>query len=338
MPIIFGMFTEPAEIIMQGEQFHFMPVLTVDNSHSSLFPDCPMILDNPVDQMFTGVIPNQISSWNEQWGWMNKTNKLSNSSISGTIDVTIGIQPSTPSLVAINANFTESKPNPLLLSLSRINADYMSTNPVRMQSSFSPLNTNIWVNPQLMWKQVDLTQEFLMSSVPIDMDGNWLNVDMVMPALPEISAATELEHMEYAGINQGITDQTLSFSINTVLPRAEIMLSKGGADAMWWAETLPANIGFHVIKTFKQTTIKQLLVGVTRDAYGAPLGNCTVYVFRTDNFSLDRNCFVASAVSDGSGNFSIQVDGEAKYQLTAYLAGSPDKAGVSITNITPTAG
>lgn len=65
--------------------------------------------------------------------------------------------------------------------------------------------------------------------------------------------------------------------------------------------------------------------GVTRDANDAALGNCIVHCFATDD---DRE--LGQTVSDGSGNFSIQIasNGWACY-LVAYLAGTPNRAGTT---------
>ena len=72
-----------------------------------------------------------------------------------------------------------------------------------------------------------------------------------------------------------------------------------------------------------QAILSTSLVGVSRDAAGAPLGNCRVMVFRTDN-----NAFVAETVSDGSGNWQVLVTPFTFY-LVEYLAGAPDRFGTS---------
>ena len=45
---------------------------------------------------------------------------------------------------------------------------------------------------------------------------------------------------------------------------------------------------------------------------------------------------VAEAISDGSGNFAIAVPMNLAYQLTGYLTGSPDRAGVTRQDVVPT--
>jgi hypothetical protein len=42
-------------------------------------------------------------------------------------------------------------------------------------------------------------------------------------------------------------------------------------------------------------------------------------------------------VSDGSGAFSIEVPQNTAYEVIAYLAGAPDRAGIGVNTLTPTA-
>ena len=70
------------------------------------------------------------------------------------------------------------------------------------------------------------------------------------------------------------------------------------------------------------------LVGKTRDYLGAPLGSCTVHLFRTsDNLQMDQQ------ISDASGNFAFSCAGGTLYYVVAYLPGSPDKAGTTINTL-----
>lgn len=73
-----------------------------------------------------------------------------------------------------------------------------------------------------------------------------------------------------------------------------------------------------------------LISGVTRDSAGNPLGGCSVQVFETVS-----NLFRGATISDGSGNYQIEVSGDLgiTFRVDAYLAGSPDKAGTSVNSI-----
>lgn len=73
-----------------------------------------------------------------------------------------------------------------------------------------------------------------------------------------------------------------------------------------------------------------VISGVTRDSTGTPLGNVSLNVFRTDTQQL-----VQQLTSDGSGNYTTNPVGLGlKYQIDAYLAGSPDVAGTTKNDLT----
>lgn len=84
-----------------------------------------------------------------------------------------------------------------------------------------------------------------------------------------------------------------------------------------------------------------LIEGVTRDSTGTALGSCRVVAMRSDKIAINQdiqaNPVVADLTSDGSGNFSAQVGANVPHQLTAYKAGSPDVAGVTVNNVMPVA-
>lgn len=71
------------------------------------------------------------------------------------------------------------------------------------------------------------------------------------------------------------------------------------------------------------------LSGVTKDSAGGLLGNCTV-----DLFVTGVDTFVASTVSDGSGNFTLLPTVSGPFYLVAYLAGAPDVAGTTVNTLT----
>lgn len=97
------------------------------------------------------------------------------------------------------------------------------------------------------------------------------------------------------------------------------------------------------------------LTGVTRDSTGAPLGTCVVKVHETGRLAVlssppktfdsaanpnpmrwdDPISMVAETISDGSGNYSVEVPMNTAYQATGYKAGAPDVAGITRNDITP---
>jgi hypothetical protein len=81
-----------------------------------------------------------------------------------------------------------------------------------------------------------------------------------------------------------------------------------------------------------------VISGTTRDSFGAPLGNCRVIVLETGHLAVGQaQAVLAEGVSDGSGAFSIEVPQNTAYEVIAYLAGAPDRAGIGVNTLTPTA-
>jgi hypothetical protein len=72
------------------------------------------------------------------------------------------------------------------------------------------------------------------------------------------------------------------------------------------------------------------LAGITRNSTGDPLGNCSVYIFRT----ID-DLFLGSGTSDDDGNYSISVPVGAGTEVfaVAFKSGSPDVMGVTDNDI-----
>jgi hypothetical protein len=69
-------------------------------------------------------------------------------------------------------------------------------------------------------------------------------------------------------------------------------------------------------------------VGVTRDAQGAPLGNCTVRVFRTSDGAL-----VHETVSNANGAFMGCAYDGSTYFLVFYKTGVPDVFGTTVNTL-----
>lgn len=72
-----------------------------------------------------------------------------------------------------------------------------------------------------------------------------------------------------------------------------------------------------------------VLSGVTRDANGNPLGNCTVCLFRTSNKK-----FIEEKTSDVNGNFSFSVIQGTEYFIRAHKDGTPNVFGTTDDNLT----
>lgn len=75
-------------------------------------------------------------------------------------------------------------------------------------------------------------------------------------------------------------------------------------------------------------TSSRFITGVTRDSAGAPLGGVTCALFETRT-----NTWVASTVSDGSGNFTFPMASGGPFFLVFYKAGTPDVFGSSANTL-----
>lgn len=69
--------------------------------------------------------------------------------------------------------------------------------------------------------------------------------------------------------------------------------------------------------------------GITKNAYGTPLGSCVVKLYRTND-----DVEVQSQISDPStGAYAFYMAGGGTYYVVAYLAGSPDVAGTTVNTL-----
>jgi hypothetical protein len=93
-----------------------------------------------------------------------------------------------------------------------------------------------------------------------------------------------------------------------------------------------------LLNPFVQSSVRWSLSGVTKDSAGSALGSCRVIAFETGRMGVDGvEATVGETISDGSGNYSIAAATNVHHQLTAYKPGSPDVAGITRNDVTPTA-
>lgn len=71
-------------------------------------------------------------------------------------------------------------------------------------------------------------------------------------------------------------------------------------------------------------------VGVTRDAYGSPIGGATVRCFRAATDEL-----TAIVTSDPAGNYIATTPYYEAHYLVVHKSGSPDVAGASVATLFP---
>jgi hypothetical protein len=78
------------------------------------------------------------------------------------------------------------------------------------------------------------------------------------------------------------------------------------------------------------TTSRYGITGVTRDAYGSPVGGVTVKLFLTSDDSR-----VDQAVSDPVGTFLVSSPYLTGHYLVAYKTGTPDVEGTTVNTLVP---
>lgn len=150
---------------------------------------------------------------------------------------------------------------------------------------------------------------------------------------------------------------------NGIVPNARLRSIENGA-------CMSANCGivtpcgamvfmsYSMVSTFVEASVLWALTGVTRDyTTQAPIAGCEVDAHEVGRLAVaagssrtfystgnpnpnqfeGNQSLVGQAISDGSGNYTIPVGTNTAYQLVAYKVGSPDIAGITRQDVTPTA-
>jgi hypothetical protein len=113
----------------------------------------------------------------------------------------------------------------------------------------------------------------------------------------------------------------------------------------WW----PGNVGFDASgndwlravwqeqpEKYSGAVSKMAFVGVTRDAYGTALGDCTVKLYKTADgaYPGTKDRLLYEAVSDASGNFAVYTPYYPDtHYMVSYKAGSPDVEGTTVNTL-----
>jgi hypothetical protein len=93
-------------------------------------------------------------------------------------------------------------------------------------------------------------------------------------------------------------------------------------------------IGQHLLDSFLESAVRWAVTGTTYlDTESTPLAGCRVVVFNVGQLAVGQAPIVAEAISDGSGNFSIEVPQNTGYEMWAYKPGAPDVGGITITKV-----
>lgn len=96
-------------------------------------------------------------------------------------------------------------------------------------------------------------------------------------------------------------------------------------------------LGLRLMEIDLGSAVRWLITGMTRDSTGAALGACRVVVLEVGRVQKDGAPVVAETISDGGGNYSVEVPLNVAYQVMAYKTGSPDTGGVSLNTVVPLA-
>lgn len=167
---------------------------------------------------------------------------------------------------------------------------------------------------------VDPTQRFLASALPQDSTGAWTSSGMLAGSPPIESTPVLGGQSAFAALSE------------VTVPRAQILQS--GLLKKFTAKKLPVNFGLKIYDNV-QASDAFVLTGTTVTGAGVPLGNCRVIAYQSGWRYVETGPkIIAETVSDGSGAFTLSLR-NIDYQLVAYLAGSPDLAGVTRQDVTP---
>lgn len=193
-----------------------------------------------------------------------------------------------------------------------------------------------WLNigaPVFVSPNIDPIQKWLNAPFPIDMTGMWF--DLSADLLGPIEASATI--METGGPTVMVPDP-MEIPVITI-PRGAIWRS--GLAKQVTSPVVGASFGSRAwFDSVTETTSRWFISGITKDSVGSPLAGCRVVALLTDkdlvNPDILANPIIAETVSDGSGNYSIQVPGVGPFMIYATLAGSPNKAGITLDSVVPT--
>jgi hypothetical protein len=126
-------------------------------------------------------------------------------------------------------------------------------------------------------------------------------------------------------------DNTLAALTPLTSPRGEV--ARSGLLKTLTASVLPSEFGQRV-QNLPVSYQVFTLTGVTVDATSTPVPGCRVIAYQSGLRYVQGAPIIAETISDGSGVFSMLLR-NIDYQLTAYIAGSPDRAGITRQDVTP---
>jgi hypothetical protein len=99
--------------------------------------------------------------------------------------------------------------------------------------------------------------------------------------------------------------------------------------ALWNIDTRAQHLEDAALWKEEDGTLNMQMSGVTRDSTGAILGNCRIFIFRTEDRSLVREL-----IADASGNWSTSMMVGGPFFIVAYHSAEP-LAGTTVDTLTP---
>lgn len=195
-------------------------------------------------------------------------------------------------------------------------------------------------------------EQFRVAAIGSAIGSQWPMIDNppeYLPLSPQVLVAGEQNILNMTGSYPVPPREILGDPFSDTLVRNNAMISTPcGA-------LIPIPIGLRLFDSFVESTARFTLTGVTRDSAGTALGNCRVVVHETGRLAVSNPppiqfysagnpnpatwgstaSMVGETISDGSGNYSVPVPMNTAYQATGYKAGSPDVAGITRNDITP---
>jgi hypothetical protein len=120
-------------------------------------------------------------------------------------------------------------------------------------------------------------------------------------------------------------DETLLYNIDVLLKKLDML------------SLLSLDVELKKLNTIEiyniDVNLQSVIIGVTRDLNGNPLGFCTVLLFKTSD-----NSFVSLTTSDSLGNYKFDGESGIYYFVVAYKIGSPNVQGVTENTLIGTGG
>lgn len=121
-------------------------------------------------------------------------------------------------------------------------------------------------------------------------------------------------------------------------PYAGTMVAANACISTPCGAIIPFDRGGVLLERFVEASVLWSIPGTTVDGSDVALPGCRVVARDAGRLGFDGvEGAVVETISDGSGAYAVSVPLNVAYQLTAYLPGSPDVAGITLDTVMPDA-